>query len=441
METSYTGSGSTSGRGLDHPALFWIALTAAVVSLAVGVSLTLRSSTALDFSVYYMAADLIHHGRSPYTIDRPAWDALAQSLHVHKYAWPYRYSPHTAVLVMPLLPLGIHWAMVVWTLVNASGFLAGALIAGAALGGRREQMLALWLLACFGPVFNSYGDGQVEGIAFLGLALAFWGLARRRPIATGLGVAVGAVLKLVPLVLLLYLLWRRRWREAVWAAVATVALTLACLPVTGTGLFTQWAGRAADLTAPGRINVNPPNQTVTGVVGRLLLDRTSFGDGAREQLVRGLALAFAAVLLAATAFATWPRRRDPAGPALPARPPDTGVIREDLVGFGMVLAASSVVGPFTYYHQFSWLLIPTALLVVAAVHRGSVASVLGWFALVVLLDVDYALWVAARDTLLATGIWRLLSVPFVYAAVVWWNSWRQLRPDKAPVGEATADST
>ena len=30
----------------------------------------------------------------------------------------------------------------------------------------------------------------------------------------------------------------------------------------------------------------------------------------------------------------------------------------DLLGFGMVLAATLVIGPFTWYHQFVWLLIP-----------------------------------------------------------------------------------
>jgi len=431
-------SDSPPRPALDHPLLFWLAMAAAAVSLTVGVWVTVRTDAPLDFSVYYMAADLVDRGRSPYAVDRDDWDRLAESLGIERYAWPYRYSPHTAALVTVLLPLGAHDAMIVWTIVNALAFLGGALLTGAALGGRRGQMLALWALACFGPVYNSYGDGQVEGIAFLGLAAAFWGLARNRSLATGAGIAVAAVLKLVPVVLVGYLLWRRRWRQAATAIVAMAALTAVCLPVADAKLLGEWADDALRLTAPGRINVNPPNQTATGVVGRLLLDRTSYGDGAREDTVRGIALAFAVVLFGLTGFATWPRRRGPSRLARPARPPDPTAVRDDLIGFGMVLAASCVVGPFTYYHQFSWLLIPVVLLLVAAVDEGRGWVVAAMFGAILLVDLDYVLWVSARDWVLETDVWRALSVPFLFALAVWAGSWRLLRaPERVPGGAPT----
>ena len=186
------------------------AVAAALAGITFIVVMTLVLDSALDFYVYYLAADLIAGDRSPYTVAQETWDRLAAAHDIGFYAWPYRYSPHTAILVMPLTVLPPYWAMVVWTAMNCAAVLAGAILVGRAVGGRWGVPVSLVTLAWFGPFYNSIGNGQVEGLAFLGLALGFWGLARGRDGVAGLGVAVAAALKLTPLALVVYFGWRRR---------------------------------------------------------------------------------------------------------------------------------------------------------------------------------------------------------------------------------------
>ena len=112
--------------------------------------------------------------------------------------------------------------MITWVVADAAALMAGAVLVGLALGGGRRVALAVATLALFGPAYHTIFDGQVNGLAFLGLAVAFWGLARGRDGVAGAGVAAAAALKLTPLALLAYFAWRRRWR-----AVA-VAVRRAC---------------------------------------------------------------------------------------------------------------------------------------------------------------------------------------------------------------------
>ena len=86
---------------------------------------------------------------------------------------------------------------------------------------------------------------------------------------------------------------------------------------------------------------------------------------------------------------------------------------------GMVIAATLVVGPFTYYHQFSWLLIPLLLIAdrLIRARRWLPLALLG--VLLVAVDANELLWKMVQQTMLDSGVWRLLSLPFVLAMVIW----------------------
>lgn len=67
-------------------------------------------------------------------------------------------------------------------------------------------------------MYHTLIDGQVNGLVFLSLAVAFLGVSRGCDLPAGAGIAVAAALKLTPVALLVYLAWRRRWRDAAGSA-------------------------------------------------------------------------------------------------------------------------------------------------------------------------------------------------------------------------------
>lgn len=412
------------------------ALLLTCVVFGLWLAYSIETNSPADFSVYYMAGALARHGRSYYDITHLAWNQWATTLGVTHYTWPYRYPPYAAALVRLMTPLGLQDAMIVWVVANAVSLIAGAWLMGATLGRTWRLPLALATLAVFGPAYHTLYDGQINGLVFLALAVGFWGLARGRDVPAGAGVAAAAVLKLTPAALIVYFAWRRRWR-ALFAALATVVLlTLVSLPLTGINAFVQYSHRAYALTDPQHVNPSGANQTATGALARLLLPTAVKTTAARApHAIRLLANLFTVALLAATAVLLWPRRSPPADQGSPraVTPTRAGagagsdVTRgtrgpaslEELLGYGMIIAASLIIGPFTWYHQFVWLLLP--LLMIADrwfVNRRRVPLLL--LALLVLgVDANELLWTKLHHTMITSGLYRALSVPFVAALLAW----------------------
>jgi hypothetical protein len=418
----------------------------AAVALSVTVAVVVSRDTPLDFYVYYMAGHLAAHGQNAYQISGTAWGHVAHVLAITHYTAPYRYPPYTAAFVRLLLPLGPHGAMIVWEVLSALALLAGAWLVGRALGGRYGVPLALGALVLFVPAYNVLGDGQVDGIAFFFLSLALWGLVRDRDLPLGVGVAVAAALKLTPALLIVYLLWRRRWRAAVAALAVLAVLSLATLPLVGPHWFLDYGRQAVALTAPQKIALTPQNQTALGVVARLLLEPATWtwqtwANVGPVRIARMVSFWFAFALIGATAAVLWPRRRrlraaargggDGRLDAVPPRAARQRLAIEERLGFGMVVAASLVIGPFTFYHQFVWLLLVLLVLAdrfLASRQWRALALVVG---LVLVIDLNELLWIGASTAigqrfwewpyhlLIATGLWRTLSLPFLATLTAW----------------------
>ena len=404
-----------------------LALVAATAVLGVVAGLAVRADTPTDYFVYYLAGVRLAAGASPYMVPLTAWDALAQAQGVRHFTSPYRYPPYTAALVRLLLPLGPGDSLLTWEIASVLAAVAGAWIIGRALGGGWRIWVAAAAIVCFGPVYHTLLDGQVNAFVFLALAVAFWGLVNRRDVPLGLGIAVGAALKLTPLALLLLLVWRRRWRAVGIALGGLALLTVAVLPVSGTAVFRDYAANAVALTAPLRVVVSPQNQSFTGVLGRLLLDRTTSVQTPAVRSTRTAALAFAAALAVASAVALWPVRRRRGRPGdgrerPPSRPPDASLPPRYLPeawAFSAIVAATLLVGPFTWYHQFIFLLVPLLLAVeqLVAGRHWRVLALVG--AVVVLVNLNETLYVVALGWIHTTGVWRALSFPFLLALGLW----------------------
>jgi hypothetical protein len=289
-----------------------------------------------DFYVYYLAAQLGRaHGWAaiydPALFLPPVTAAVGKPL-------PYLNPPELAWLVTPLSFLPYPLAAWIWTGLLAAAFgLVWYLVAPS----RRLVRLIHGLgAAVLLPVFVGVLFGQVSLLVVAAVALAWWLLARGRPLLAGLALSA-LILKpqiafLVPLALLLAGYGRV---VLAWLAVS-VPLAAVTLLATGTGVFHQIARSL---------------QAVSGVPGPI-----------QSSLVRQLPLPVAALgivlVLGASILIVWRGRG-----AGPSRPIAVGLI------------AGVLVSPYVNFYDLAALVLAAWLIMRTHPPRWQRAMTLGMY--------------------------------------------------------------
>lgn len=154
---------------------------------------------------------------------------------------PYQYPPQFLLLLIAALETthDLTALRVGWFALNFALFVAAYALLALWIGGRPGR-LALWLspavLTAF-PVLYDLQYGQFHLAAVCLATLGMLAFATRRRVRGGLLLAAAILAKLFPLVLLVPLLVRRRFRELAWTAGWAAALTALTLAVVGTGPF------------------------------------------------------------------------------------------------------------------------------------------------------------------------------------------------------------
>lgn len=327
----------------------------------------LSGALPADFSANYMAAAArIASGHDPY--DLCVLQGCAPV--------PGTFTPLPLAGAQYVTPLPVAWML--QPLVGADPGLQLALIVGVlqiALvvflwATMRAIRVADWQLALllvlvtigFEPVIGNFDEGQVN-LVLLGLSgiwLLAWVAGDRWWGGAALGAAVAIKLLQAPLGLLM--LWGRRWRMLLAAAVAGVVLWLVAVPQ----YLPEYLFKVAPVLAGGTGLFE--NHSPGGTVARLF-DPGTFLGAVRDTspAARVITTAIALIALAITFWVLW-------------RP------RADRSGRGLEAAALVAVGPLVA--SYSWgthlvlLLLPMLVLIAWAVRRrdwtvlGLVA--LGW---------------------------------------------------------------
>jgi len=225
-----------------------------------------------DFLRYERAATLAWTGRASLLYDDGA--RLSSAVWHDPENLPergYRYSPALAVLLSPFGALSPRPAFVAW-----SALCAGLTVLGIGLSASLAMRLLpggrpAWLpaAAAFLPLLALYVEnvklGQMNCLAF-GLSLgALWSFDRGRDRAAGLLAAGAAVAKHMPVVLLLWFAWKRRWNAALWGLGALAVLgylvpTVVLGPAGHHGLLRQWVAQEDHLVTE---EVAPPGASAT----------------------------------------------------------------------------------------------------------------------------------------------------------------------------------
>ena len=219
--------------------------TAGIGALLLGLLVTILITTEgrNDLDIFREASQALLQGQDPYVLKYSEW-------------YSYFYSPFFALLIAPLLPLSAAAAKVVWGLLGMTMLLRSARLVQLLAGPERLAMLGeartrfFILLVLFQPIRDNFNSAQVtllvvwaslEGLHRLRTGQWIWG-------ALILGMAID--MKLIPIVLLPYLVYRGRWPHALAVLAAAVLLTFAPALVLG------WE-RHVDLLASRQALIDP----------------------------------------------------------------------------------------------------------------------------------------------------------------------------------------
>lgn len=212
---------SDLARVLPPIAIVTFVVTTAAIVWSAG------STLGYDFQAYAGAARRLLDGQPLYD---PAVD-VAGGFAI------YLYPPPFAVAIVPLALIGGQPAVWAWTGLTVLAFLAGVALLPV---GRNVRWAILLLGALDWPVLYSIKLGQVGPILFLLFAIGWRVLnppARpftpRGGIVLGAAIAIGALIKVQPGLLVVWAALTGRWRTVVGAIAVIAALAIAATIVTG----------------------------------------------------------------------------------------------------------------------------------------------------------------------------------------------------------------
>ncbi len=316
-----------------------------------------------DFSSYYAAAAALHADLHANIYDNALIGRVGTAAHTLVVPpLPYTYPPLFAILLSPFTAISFRVLSRIWLVGNFALWLAitlllareVALILGprlrSALGVAKPQrftlssvlddptpLVALALVALlsqqFAPAIQTLIIGQINFLVLLPLALVPELSRRGHERWVGVMIALAAMLKFTPAILILYLVLRRRWQAALAAVVALVALALISIAVVGPGVFFAMIPQA--LRVGGQ-------DTSLGHNEALLASLVSVG-GPPLKYVQYLALG---LLLLGTGYVLWRGPRE--GRA-------RGWSEAELAGYGMALCAL-LLNPAAWVHHYVWVL-------------------------------------------------------------------------------------
>lgn len=327
------------------PAAAALALTAALLVAAYVTTLARVALDAgfVDFGHYYAFA--LHLARGGDLFDPAATARLSEALGVRLAGAPLKYPPLFYLAMRPWTWLPFHPAALAWLALSQALLLAtGALLVQRRAAEPARVVALLALVALSQPLVETLHLGQANVIVLALLTLGWW--ATRRERAWLAAVALGLTVHVKPQFgLPIVALWWIGQRAVAYRAAAVAAVGAGIgVAVVGADASIAWVRHVLDM--PSYLHAWTRNIAPHAALDRLL-------DGAvGARLVEPLALATSLAILMAAAW------------ALRATPPPGSAAFD--AAFGLAVCLVPLVAPFAEEHHLVPLLLPLALLVLAA---------------------------------------------------------------------------
>jgi hypothetical protein len=175
-----------------------------------------------DAWAYFGAARAVTAGISPYSA-QPILPA----------APPYLYPPLLALVLAPIANLPVPLLTSIWLVLVAISLILLIPLLKPLVGWHR----AIAAVLCFYPAWKTFYDGQINGFVAVLLLCAIWAQQEKRGPLSGVALALGILLKVVPIFPLLMLVWRGHIRSLVGALVTLASVALIAAPWIGADIW------------------------------------------------------------------------------------------------------------------------------------------------------------------------------------------------------------
>lgn len=241
----------------------WIAT---LCTLCVGVFYFIKplvvSTSFPDFSSYYYGSLAGANGENPY----------AGGEH---FFTPFVYPPTLLLFFYPLTIFPYQLAERIYTVCSMCAYLVSIGILDFLYTKSHPLMFRLFLLgvllATFFPAKFTFGMGQINSMVLLYMTLFLYFSKKRNGCAAGIFLALSISTKLFPGVLILFLMFQKKWKVLFFTSCALTII--GAITLFATGPFVVWTFITSTLP---HLLLSPKtdyyNQSIPGMIARLVSD-------------------------------------------------------------------------------------------------------------------------------------------------------------------------
>ena len=327
-----------------------LAAVAAVRVVLMLVELPARYSQ-VDFSVYYLSGYLLRSGENPYTSDLTR---LGARLGMDTHGIPRATDPPTFLAILePLTLLPPKPAYWTWQVLNALALAASLwMLLGRRSGLRPEAGIAMAAFAVIDPATVShffFAQNKVQILLLLVLAMRW--LEVRRDGAAGMALAAACLMRIFPLLIIGYLMIKRRWRAVVFTIAGLIGGLIVTCVLVGLKVVMSFGNAIEVLTATRWLHYDT-NVALAAFVSRLYWSRFGESPAAQIEMLRHATITVVSLaMLACTCLVTFRRA--------PEKDRDSRL-------YALWVTTAIVLSPTAWIHYMVLLFIPFARIFTSA---------------------------------------------------------------------------
>jgi hypothetical protein len=222
-----------------RPTPWQAAAAAAILSIVLATSLYAFYPGAMDFRMFYSAAEMVRAGKG-----HQLYDVAAQRAFQAKYT-PYpglvfNHPPVTALLYVPLTFTSLRTGYLLWSVGNMLALACFAMLLRAPGGllSRPAHLYALALL--FGPALFTLIQGQTSILVLLANAAALALLRKRKPFPAGIVLSLALIKPQLALPMFAIAALQRKWRIVAGWLIGAIAFLTASIAISGWKVLTEY---------------------------------------------------------------------------------------------------------------------------------------------------------------------------------------------------------
>ena len=361
-----------------------------------------------DYLSYYIGAAALHY-EEPYALETYQSVAAATGI---KVAGLYLYPPTFAILLQPALLISPYAGSLLWFGVNLGLLLIGVgiLLRQSNLSDHRMRAALLLLPILFTPVLMTFYLGQVNILIFLLIVLVWLTFVQGRRYTPGALLALSAWIKLWPIVLVAYFVWKREWKVVAGAITGLLLIGALTFALAGVGqtisFFTDRLPEISQGTEPG---IDHLNQSIPGFFAKLFAPSSQYVYPLIQSPIlakQGSRIAVLLLMVTTIILCSWP---------IPLKD------REQFSTEFMLVVIATMLITGRLFESNLTLLLPAYFLIAEKLHH---EQMIKWkqialpIASVILIDIHRVIWTLANPDKQALP-WFLLIFPFLGLMLMW----------------------